>query len=504
MEKDEKLGVYAEHTIYDAVIEQSAELDCVVPDYCPEVFRTLSCSLSPRILSYAVSSDGKLTIDGEIFIRAVYASENGGEFCCVSGRNSFSKAVAIGEFADDIRFSVCEDYCSCRAVSPRRIDVRGTILIGIKAFGCSRVNMPEIPEKLELKTEEISCAGKPIFSLKKQVIREEIDTGASGIAFIIDSSAVPKITDLRVVADKAVLKGVICVEALYGLAQAESAACTNAEKMTAEIPVSAILDVTGISDEFTAIPSVSVLSCELIPRTDSGVMSCEITAECSVKAASENKIRIALDAYSTDYETETATGKIKLGTVPKPLSQTLQLKLTAKPDEEISAVWDCRAEIKNAAVKATNGELIISGLLRCKTFGKNESGAVFCIDKQEPFEKTLLSGVSENCSANFCAKVSGTNFAILPDNSLEITAMCDVSGDMRDMISAQTLSSVKILEDKPKQKDSEYALRICYADEPKDCWEVAKEYNTTVSALLEENNVNDEHKLEGMIVVPTV
>ena len=72
------------------------------------------------------------------------------------------------------------------------------------------------------------------------------------------------------------------------------------------------------------------------------------------------------------------------------------------------------------------------------------------------------------------------------------------------MIYAQAINSVKILEDKPKQKETDIALRICFADEPKDCWEVAKEYNTTVSALLEENNVNDEHKLEGMIVVPTV
>lgn len=504
MENEEKLGVYAEQTIYDAVLEQSAELDCIVPDYCPEVFRTLSCSLSPRIMSYAVSADGKLTIDGETIVRAVYASEEGGELCCVSGRTAFSKTVAMGEFAEDVRFSVREDYCSCRAVSPRRIDVRGAISIGVKAFGCSQLEQPEIPQKLELKNEEISCAGKTIFSSKKLVLREEIDTGASGIAFVIDSSAAPKITDLRVVADKAVLKGVICVDALYGVAMPESGACTTAEKMTADIPVSAILDVSGITDEYTTIPSVSILSCELIPRTDSGIMSCEITAECSLRASSENKVQIAADAYSTDFETEITTGKIKLGTVPKPISQTIQLKLSAKPDNEIAAVWDCRAEIKNAAARNVNGDLVLSGLLRCKAYGKSNSGSVFCIDKQEPFEKTLMSGISDNSSVYFCANISDANFAIMPDNSLEISAICEISGDLREMITADAITAVKILEDKPKAKDSEYALRICYADEPKDCWDVAKEYNTTVSAILEENKMNDENKLEGMIVVPTV
>ncbi|MCH5196359.1 MAG: DUF3794 domain-containing protein [Oscillospiraceae bacterium] len=504
MEKEEKQGIYAEQTIYDSVLEQSAEIDCIVPDYCPEVFRTLSGSLSPRIMSYAVSSDGKLSIDGEIIARAVYANEEGGQLCCVTGRTTFSKTVDIGSYAENVNITLSESYCTCRAVSQRRIDVRGAISVGIRAFGCTTVNQPDIPDGLELKTEEISCAGKTLFSSKKLVIREEIDTGASGISFIMDSSAVPKITDLRIVADKAVVKGTVCIEALYGLALPDSSASVQAEKMSADVPVSAILDVTGISDEYTVIPSVSVLGFELIPRTESGVMSCEITAECSLKAAEESKVKIASDAYSTSFETETATGKIKLGSVPKPVSQNFQLKLSVKNDTDIASVWDARAEIRNAAARVVENDLVLSGLLRCKAYGKSADGTVFCIEKQEPFEQKLLSGISENASVNFSTVVSGTSFAIMPDNTLEITAMCDVSGDMREIIAYDALTSAKILEDKPKQNDGEFAIRICYADEPRDCWDIAKEYNTTVSALLEENTADDENKLEGMIVVPYI
>lgn len=504
MEKEEKQGIYAEQTLYDAVLEQSAELDLIVPDYCPEVFRTLTGSLSPRITSYAVSSDGKLSVDGEIIARAVYSNEEGGQLCTVTGRTTFSKSVNLGAFAEDVRFSLSEDYCTCRAVSPRRIDIRGAVSIGIKAFGCTEASSPEIPEGLELKTEDISCAGKTLFSSKKLVLREEIDTGASGISFIIDCAAIPKITDLRIVADKAVVKGTIRVDALYGISQPDSGASMTAEKMTADVPVSAILDVTGISDEYTTIPSISVLGFELIPRSESGVMSCEITAECSIKAAAEGKVSIASDAYSTSYETEIQTGKIKLATVPKQFSQNLQLKLSVKPDEEIAAVWDTRAEIKNTAARISGNEIMLSGLVRCKAYGKSTGGTIFCVEKQEPFEHKLLGDIGENSSVNFSASVSDASFAIMPDNTVEITVMSDIIGDIRETIAANALSSVKVLSDKPKQKDSEFALRICYADEPRDCWDIAKEYNTTVSALLEENQTNDENKLEGMIVVPSV
>ena len=72
-------------------------------------------------------------------------------------------------------------------------------------------------------------------------------------------------------------------------------------------------------------------------------------------------------------------------------------------------------------------------------------------------------------------------------------------------MTADTLSDITVKEDKPKAKSEEFALRICYTDEQSDCWSIAKAYNTTVKALMEENGIIDEQEtLSGMIIIPTV
>ena len=35
--------------VFDAMVEQSVELDCLLPDYCPNVFKVLKCKMVPKM-----------------------------------------------------------------------------------------------------------------------------------------------------------------------------------------------------------------------------------------------------------------------------------------------------------------------------------------------------------------------------------------------------------------------------------------------------------------------
>ena len=113
--------------------------------------------------------------------------------------------------------------------------------------------------------------------------------------------------------------------------------------------------------------------------------------------------------------------------------------------------------------------------------------------------------MSEITSAQFAAKIAGADFSIKSDGAVEISAITELCGVLHDVVSAETVSEVTVREDKPKAGNDEFALRICYTDEQSDCWSVAKAYNTTVKALMEENDITDEQAaLSGMIIIPTV
>ena len=75
-----KEQVFVNEIVYDGQAEQGVEFDYVLPDYYPDIFRILKCSLCPRITSYNVAGD-KLNFDGVVYI-GLYLCESSNKIHC--------------------------------------------------------------------------------------------------------------------------------------------------------------------------------------------------------------------------------------------------------------------------------------------------------------------------------------------------------------------------------------------------------------------------------------
>lgn len=509
-------AVHIDEIIYDGQTEQGVELDYVLPDYCPDIFKILSCTLTPGITSRNITSDGKLALDGIVYIKVLYLAENSSEVHCIDQRYTYSKLIELtrtplSDAKPLIAIQTKSDYCNCRAASPRRLDVRGAVSCRIKAMISSEYSLPEIPESLQVRRQEIQCCGETIFAEKTLVVREEIETGSAGIAFIMQSDIVPTVTDLRVIADKAVLKGTITVNALYGLSDPNTNGCSETEKMSADIPVSAILDINGITDSHKTFAEICVLNSEFLSKSDSGLISCELVIMCRVRGQLEKKALIATDVYSTDYETEFTSDILKLSANPRNISQSLTVRSTVENDKgEIGSVWDVSSELKNSVCRPdSNGELTLSGQLCIHALGTTTDGTPFSVEKQEAVEQTVTAAdASPDTAVDYSACVTNTSYSIKSDGTLDISSAISLTANLRNICAVEAINSVTVNEDSPKEKSDEYALRICYTNTPTDCWNIAKRYNTTVKAIMEENEMEDsadcDTALSGMIIIPTV
>ncbi len=503
-------SICAQEVIFDGAAEQGVELDHVLPDYFPEIFRILKCTITPSISSESVSPEGKLTLDGAAAVKVLYLAEGSSAVYCIDQRYTFSKTVDLGRRGAEAHLTVTPraDYCNCRATSPRRIDVRGALTIRIKATAPVECVLPEMPQGMQVRTRQVTCCGRTLCAEKQLTVREEIDTGAAGIGFIIWSSAPVKVTDLRVIADKAVLKGVVTVSALYALRPADGGGCTETEKMTADIPVSAILDIDGITDRHAAFPELSVMSCELSPSENNGLISCELLIKCRVSAVMEQTAEIPTDAYSTEYESEFTCAPVKLSADPRSLSRQLTLRATLGAENgEMQTVWDCRSELSNLVCRPKDADtLTLSGQLMCRAAGRSAEGVPVFTEKQEAFEQEIPAArVSDSTAADFCAQITDTGFSIRSDGALDITVQAEVNGWLREQTSVDAINAVSLHEDKPKPRSDEYALRVYYTQGGEDCWTVAKRFNTTADAVMRENDVeNEQAALSGMIFIPTM
>lgn len=512
MEDINRPSICVDESIFDGQTEQGVELDYVLPDYYPDIFKVLSCTLDPQIVSYNVSGDCRLNIDGIVYIKVLYLAENSDNVQCVDQRYTYSKIVDMNRGSQPasepvVTLRMKPDYCSCRAVSPRRIDVRGAVSCHIKASATTEYPLPDIPEGLQIRTTEVDCCGKTLSAQKQLSVREEIDTGSGGIAFIMQCSAVPKVTDLRVIADKAVLKGTVTINALYGTKDAESAegGASGTERMTADIPISAILDIDGITSTHQTFPEIIVMNCELIPKPESGILSCGLLVECRVRAQHEETMLIAADVYSTEYETDFTSNLLKITTEPRTISQNITVRTDINVEKgEIRSIWDASATLTNAVCRPDgNGSIKLTGTLCVRVYGSNTDGVPFCCEKQEPIEQIIsANNVTDDTTADFSANVIDTGYAIKPDGNLEITSTIALEACLHNIVPVEAIDAVTIHEDMPKPRDDEFALRICYMGDSSDCWSIAKRYNTTVKAVMEENDIEScDEPLEGMIVV---
>ncbi len=511
---DRPNSICTSEIIFNGQAEQGVEFDYVLPDYYPDIFRIISCELHPHIVGYNVTNDNKLILDGVVHIKVLYITENSNSVYCVENRYTYSKTVELGKknsascTEPNVTVATSTDYCNCRAVSNRRIDVRGAVSAKIKVSCQKTYHLPEIDDTTQVKYTNLTCCQKELSAKKQTNIREEIDTGSAGIAYIVNCDALPRITDLRIIADKAVLKGSITVNALYGLYDPAASGCTEMEHMTADIPISQIIDIEGLSDEYICLPEITVMNCELSCNESSGILGCELQLLCSINAYKNETVNIPVDAYSTAYETEISTSLIKASAAPRKTDNRISLHTSLSTNgNEIESVWDCTCKISNIICHRKNdSEITVTGQLSCKAMAKCGGGIPTLLEKQEIFEETVSAAdLSPNSLIECKISPIDTGYSIKPDGYLDVNINSELSLIIKDQMELEALSSVDILNDKPKVSDREYALRVCYTTGTEDCWSIAKRYNTTVDAIMRDNDLDDESSLlSGMVIIPTI
>ena len=89
-------------TILDDVQEQSVELDYVLPDYDPDIFRIIGCEMHPTIVSYTTASD-RITYELRVDIRILYCGAGSTLLQCVSQQMMFSRSAELPRTAENPR-----------------------------------------------------------------------------------------------------------------------------------------------------------------------------------------------------------------------------------------------------------------------------------------------------------------------------------------------------------------------------------------------------------------
>ena len=161
--------------------EQGVELDYVLPDYYPDVCKLVKCFVTPSVTSQSISS-GRLSYELCCEVRILYCSEDSHVLQCVTQTLRFPRTAELPA-GEELTAEIlpAADYVNCRAVSRRRLDVRGAVTIRIRPSG---VRMQEALSDaagsgLQLRRIPVQYPERTIRTSKSILLSEELELGAA-------------------------------------------------------------------------------------------------------------------------------------------------------------------------------------------------------------------------------------------------------------------------------------------------------------------------------------
>ncbi len=503
----ENLGLSA--VLFDKVIEQGVTVELNLPDYMPDIVRVIRASVTPRVSAVSVIGD-RITVDGSLEAQLLYSCE-AGELYTYSQSQDFSRyAECRSVNATDIvsAKTIC-DYANCRALSPKRAEIKGNISIPIKVV---RKENRELLSGatgggIQLKVEPISAVsvtaiGEKTFSMSDVF---ELPDSKEDIRNILYASAFAVPGEIKQINNKLMVRGELSVDVAY-IPESRSA---SVEHITHSLPLSQIIELEGVRDGCVCDVALSVPSVEVIvkPKADNTLRILDVSAvvAASLTAAEQVETSVVLDAYSIsqnlDIKTETRPVTVTVEKVNEPfvIKQSVDIS-----QNDVGSILDVRIEPQGLTASANESELNAAGTIKVSMLYTDAAMQIGYMEKLLDYSCSAVNKTGK--PARFDPKVvlTGSGFMMSSPDRVDIKAEAVLGGSVWAENPMTSISEITSLGEREKANTGR-AVTIYFAQENENLWGIARRYNTTVEAIAGENGIPDEPIAEKtMLIIPSI
>ena len=179
-----KQPVFIHQTLLEAELEQPVECDVLLPDYCEDIQKILKCTMDPVIIRQEAAED-RLELEGICLITVYYRSPEG-QLCRGEYKVPFAKTADLrGRAEHPVVWA--QGFCSyvnCRAVSSRRLDIRGAATLRV-AVGDMREEQTVCSASgmgLQLRQSGRPCTRVLLQTCRSMSLSEELELPESTFA----------------------------------------------------------------------------------------------------------------------------------------------------------------------------------------------------------------------------------------------------------------------------------------------------------------------------------
>lgn len=477
-----------------------------LPEYCPDVSAMLKCMMVPRIQNRQQSGD-QLLLDGEACVRAIYVDEERKSVRCVEFSLPFSCSVR-GITADESvlpYIQLSAKYANCRAVTPRRLEVRGAVVVNVQYDKVMQRNLatPLTSKELFCKVERVAYT-KPVGSAERVLTVSEalrFPDGFPAAEMLLGGDCRAVVRECKLLSGKAIIKGEVLIHHLYtGDVTAGDTHCLDYV-----LPFSQILDVEGVNESQQYLAQVLVLSdterCSVGPEGNANLLEFSAKLLIRLQVYQQEMAQVLLDVFHTgcpmDVEREELQTCVRHGMTIEQSVLPLQLELPERQIREIVDVWVCP---QTTTAYCEDGLAHINGRLLVSVLYRDAENCVCFYEQAEEFH------LEYPCSCNeVTAEIQMSDLRYrLVENKLELQLGVCV------YLQTSTTTQCRIVSEACLHKDAPYPAQratalVYYADAGESLWDVGKCCHASPEKICQENGIQGERiENPSILLVPMV
>ncbi len=472
-------------TIYDGSSEIGVETALVLPDYMGDIEKILRCSLTARASSKRIEGQ-RLSVGGTAFMRMLYITSDG-KVESFETQIPFSKNIdlnATGENpAATVRFET--EYSNCHAVSPRRIELRGALLMRARVQVSAALSIA-----VDISSDGVECKKKSFEAdialcnaCENFTVMEEYELAAP-ISSVVRMNASPKVLEHKIVSGKLIIKGEIDLTIVYVSDEADAV-----KEAHFTLPVNHFMSVNGAEEGDMADLRLEIcrLSAEPIGRQGSEI-AVEVFLEAAAEVTRRENLEALADCYCIGHESACEKGEVSVTTLNKNEGKTHQICVLLD-DSVLGEVIDVFADVKNVLASVNEqGEIMMKADLNAGMLARGYEGEVSSLGKSVPIELSLAA--DRNYIGAFCDGFIDVLSASRVPNKNEVCVTLSMGAKIlknenMPVVNGMSISSEETIRD-PKT-----AMIIYFAKAGEDAFDIAKRYNTSYRAVMEQNGLED-------------
>lgn len=501
----EKMQIGLGETVCDKTAEQTVEADISLPDYCPDISKILSCFAETSVNGVSVS-DGKITADAVTVIRMIYAGQEG-EPAVYEYTETFKKTVDAAEIDRTcaVSFSVRTSYVNCRAVSPRKAEVRASLSCAFKA---ERVRGEELlvgaegagVHCLTEKTDTLDVIGKTV---RYHQMGETAAVGRElpAVKGILFTEASVSRGDLKAINDKLLVKGELGITVSY---IGEDSGVASFRHV---MPISMIIELEGLREDSLYDLSLECVGAQAVPGADSSgevrLLDISCMLEAVLKVCRPFSPALIKDVYSTRCDIETKSRSIDCGVLLDSFVKGFQAKSAFECGDNTECVLAVSCGKPEYSCAVSGAELTVSGTFSTGLLLREKDGKSAFVQKNVEFKvgKTMPAEAHKP-KTEVRVGIIACSAVITADGRVEIRAELEASAAVFETKTVKYVSEIEAAEEKKTDRHTA-ALTVCFCEQGDSLWSIAKKYYTTVEAVKAENKLEgDELQAGTMLIIP--